>query len=148
MRSAPVTEPQRWVVAQAACTAAYLARSGLARRRVKVRWWSEAARRGPDVVGALARLWAATGPRRAGTAVVVAVYEPSAEAGAIPFLVVRAAESGLARPAGRAVATLYGDPVPGGALVVETWAGTVVPAEPPTAAGRDALPWSDVDPPA
>lgn len=133
------------MAAQHTLTAAYLARSGTARRRVKVRWWT-ATTRGPDVAGAVTRLWSGRRSlRRTGTT-FVALYEAADPAGTPPFLVVRAAPGDLDAPRGRAVATVHGEAVPGGALVVETRAGTVVPVEPPAEPAEEAPPWTEVDP--
>lgn len=149
-RRAPVTDADAggWAAAQSAFTAAFLARAGAPRRRVKVRWWSEATTRGPDVTGAVARLLSARRSHTRGRVVFVAVYEPDAPVGAPPFLVVRAGDDDLASPSGRATATVHGDAAPGGALVVETRVGTVVPAEPPAEPGDAAPTWTEVDPPA
>jgi hypothetical protein len=143
--AAPVTDRDDWSAAQNACTAAYLGREGTPRRRVKVRWWTETTR-GPDVTGMVALLWTGRRRRPGGPAVFVAVYEPHAPVGAQPFLVVRAREPDLATPGGRGLATVHGDAVPGGALVIESRAGTVVPAEPPAAPGEGAPAWTEVDP--
>ena len=142
-----MTEPDDWPAAQDACTAAYLARRGSPRRRVKVRWWTEATRRGPDVTGVVGVLWSGRRTRPGGPALFVAVYEPDVPVGAQPFLVVRARDADLAAPSGRGLATVHGDAAPGGALVIEMRAGTVVPAEPPAAPGEGAPAWTEVDPP-
>lgn len=142
-----MTDPDAWPAAQHAFTAAHLARAGAPRRRVKVLWWSEATSRGPDVGGLVSRLWSGPRPRQ-DRVVFVAMFEPDAPVGTPPFLVVRAGDSDLVAPSGRATATVHGDAVPGGALVIEARVGTVVPVEPPAEPGEGAPPWTEVDRPA
>ena len=134
-----------WSDAQDAFTAAHLGRAGSERRRVKVRWWSAPTSRGPDVTGMVARLWSGRGTRPGDDLVFVALYEPSDPVGARPFLVLRARPGDVVTPSGRATATVHGTAAPGGFLVVETRAGTIVPAEPPGEPGDDAPPWTEVD---
>jgi hypothetical protein len=142
-----VTGERGWASAQHAVTAAHQARSGTARRRVKVQWWTAAAARGPDVTGVVTRLWSGRRSRARTGETFVALYEPEDPVGAPPFLVVRAGPGDLASSSGRALATVHGEPVPGGALVIETRAGTVVPVEPPSEAGDRAPGWTEVDEP-
>ncbi|HEX6569859.1 MAG TPA: hypothetical protein VF015_11860 [Acidimicrobiales bacterium] len=116
------------------------------RRRVKILWWTDrAGPRHPDVVGAVARLW--SGRRRDTEQVFVALYQATDPPGARPFLVVRARPGCVAQPRGRALATVVGRAEPGGALVIETSRGQVVPAEPPARPGDLAPAWSEVDAP-
>jgi hypothetical protein len=136
-----------WASAQHAVTAAHQARSGTARRPVKVQWWTATATRGPDVTGVVTRLWSGRRSRARTGETFVALYEAADPVGAPPFLVVRAGPGDLASPSGRAVATVHGDAVPGGALVIETRDGTVVPVEPPAEAGDQAPGWTEVDEP-
>ena len=140
-----MTDDGDWAGQQLAFTAAHLAREGAERRRVKVRWWSAPTSRRPDVTGMVARLWSARRTRPGDDLVFVALYEVDDPVGARPFLVVRAHAGDLAAPSGRATATVHGAAVPGGALVVEARAGTIVPAEPPAEPGADAPSWTEVD---
>jgi len=138
-----------WWVEQAVFTDDHLARrTGAPRRRVKVAWWSASAStaRGPDVTGLLSRLWSGREHRPGADEVFVAMFEPDDPVGARPFLVLRARQGGLGPARGRALATVHGRAEPGGVLVVETHAGTIVPAEPPAAPGDEAPSWSETDP--
>jgi hypothetical protein len=147
LRSAPVDEEIRWRAEQAAFTADHLGRqAGGPRRRVKVVWWSASLARGPDVSGLLARLWSGRDRRPGADQVFVALFEPEDPVGARPFLVLRARDGGLGATRGRALATVHGQAEPGGVLVVETRAGTIVPAEPPAEPGDDAPSWTETDP--
>jgi hypothetical protein len=144
-----VDDETRWRADQAAFTGDHLARrAGGSRRRVKVMWWSVSASRarGPDVTGLLAQLWSGRGRRPGADQVFVALFEPDDPVGARPFLVLRARDGGLGAPRGRALATVHGQAEPGGVLVVETRAGTIVPAEPPGEPGDDAPSWTETDP--
>jgi hypothetical protein len=115
------------------------------RRRVKIRWWTEGprARRRAHVTAALSRLWSAR-PLDAG-AVFVALYEATDPVGTPPFLVLRVGPDEFAESQGRAIVTAVGEAVPGGALVLETRQGTVIPAEPPATPGDGVPAWSEVD---
>jgi hypothetical protein len=142
-----VDDDRRWRAEQAAFATEHLERHAAAPRRpVKVMWWSVALGRGPDVTGVLSRLWSARGRRPGEDPVFVALFPAEAPVGSRPFLVLRAQPGGVASAQGRAVATVHGEAEPGGVLVVETRAGTIVPAEPPGAPGGDAPSWTETDP--
>lgn len=120
-------------------------RAGAERRRVKILWWRAAVDHRPDVVGVLSRLWSAGRTRADDDPLFVALYDATDPVGARPFLVVRVRPDSLAGRHGRAIATAVGRAEPGGALVIETRRGLVVPAEPPGLPGDDAPAWSEVD---
>lgn len=138
-------ELAEWAAEQRSFYEGYLARRGGAERRpVKIRWWTARAGRRADVLGVVARLW--TGKRfgQGEEQVLVAVYEAADPVGARPFLVVPARDRTFAEASGRATATVVGRAEPGGALVIETRRGQVLPALPPGAPGDDAPSWTEV----
>lgn len=142
LASAGVTD---WAAEQRAVYEDYLAhRGGAERRPVKIRWWTARAGRSADVMGVLARLWSGKRARQDGEQVFVALYEASDPVGGRPFLVVPAADRTFTEASGRATATVVGRPEPGGALVIETRQGEVLPAQPPGEPGADAPSWSEV----
>jgi hypothetical protein len=111
---------------------------------VKIHWWTAAGRaRRVDLMGTLSQLW--SGRQADADPVLVAVYEATDPVGAPPFLVVRAAPGSFADASGRALATIVGRAEPGGALLVETRHGAVLPIAPPAAPDDDAPPWSEID---
>jgi hypothetical protein len=143
-----VDDEVRWLVEQSEFTADHLARrAGAERRRVKVLWWTASASvpRRPDVTGLLARLWSG-GAGQGGQHLFVALFEPDDPVGARPFLVLRASPGEAGTPNGRGLAVVHGRAEPGGVLVVETPAGTIVPAEPPAPPGDRAPSWAETDP--
>jgi len=134
-----------WASEQLAFYEDYLARRGGAERRpVKIRWWTARAGRKADVMGVVARLWTGKRFRQGEEQVFVAVYEAADPVGARPFLVVPARDRTFAEASGRATATVVGRAEPGGALVIETRQGEVLPALPPGAPGDDAPSWTEV----
>ena len=134
-----------WVVGQRDLVLAYESRTvGLERLRVKILWWTAAAARRVDVMGTVSQLW--SGRAADSDPVSIAVYEAADPVGTPPFLVVRVAPGSFVEARGRGIATLVGHAEPGGALLVETRHGPVVPVEPPSPPGADAPPWSEVDP--
>ena len=143
----PVDDERRWRAEQAAFAAEHLGWHGAAPRRpVKVMWWSVAAGRGPDVTGLISRLWSGRSRRPGEEQVFVALFAADDPVGSRPFLVLRAQPGGVTSARGRGVATVHGEAEPGGVLVVESRAGTIVPAEPPATPGDDAPSWTEVDP--
>ena len=140
-------DERRWRSEQAAFAAEHLEwHASGPRRPVKVMWWSVSVGRGPDVTGLISRLWSARSRRPGEEQVFVALFAPDDAVGTRPFLVLRAQPGGVSTARGRAVATVHGEPEAGGVLVVETRAGTIVPAEPPAAPGDDAPSWTETDP--
>ncbi len=135
-----------WVAEQRALVAGYESRTvGAERRRVKIQWWTPmGTTRRVDLMGTVSQLW--SGRHAGADPVLVAVYEAADPVGTLPFLVVRAAPGVLVDASGRSLATVVGRAEPGGALLVETRHGAVLPLEPPSAAGSDAPPWTEVDP--
>jgi hypothetical protein len=143
-----VADSARWVDEQRALYEAWLSRgAGVQRRRVKILWWTSAAGQGRDVLGLISRLWAGRRTRPAEEKLYVALYDPADAVGARPFLVVRAWPDSLTEARGRAIATAVGRAEPGGAVVIETSRGPVVPAEAPGLPGDDAPSWTEVDAP-
>jgi hypothetical protein len=135
-----------WVRKQIAFLQAHEMRTaGAERRRVKLRWWTPPTRtrRPAQLMAPLSQLWSGR-PVDPGTT-FVALYEAADPVGTPPFLVFRAESERLPGASGRAVATVVGDTVPGGVLVVETRHGTVVPMEPPSGPADDAPAWSETD---
>jgi hypothetical protein len=115
------------------------------RRRVKLIWWTvpPRGRRRADMLAPLARLWSGR-PTDPGPT-YVALYEAADPVGTRPFLVFRAEPGALPDTTGRAVATLVGEAVAGGTLLVELHRHVVSPLEPPVEPDEDAPPWSEVD---
>ena len=139
---------EEWADEQLALAEGYLTgRAGAERRRVKLRWWSVPNHHRRAGAGAVTVVWSmARGNRFADHDVHVALYEPDAAPGAAALVTFVAQEgSGLIEAAGRSLGTAVGRPEPGGALVVETSRGTVMPASMP-AAPEEATPgWSETD---
>lgn len=148
-RGRPGGAPSRaWVDEQRALHEAYLGRRpGVERHLVKILWWTVAADRRPDMMGVLSRLWSGRSLASADEQTFVALYDPADPVGARPFLVARVAPGSFPEAGGRGVATAVGTPTAGGALVIETRRGAVLPAEPPGLPGDDAPAWSEVDAP-
>ncbi|MBN2623114.1 MAG: hypothetical protein JXA83_07095 [Acidimicrobiales bacterium] len=140
--------PAAWTDEQRAVYEAYLTRRGGGeRRRVKILWWTEADTGGPDVMGLVSSIWSGrrrgAGPGR----VLVALYHAGAPVGDPPELVVPVDATTLTEPSGRALATAIGRCEPGGALVIETSRGPLLPAAPPAPPDEASPPWSEVDAP-
>ncbi|HET6772553.1 MAG TPA: hypothetical protein VFH36_04530 [Acidimicrobiales bacterium] len=134
-----------WAAEQRAFYQDYLARRGGAERRlVKIRWWTARGGRGSDVMGVLARLWSGKRAHRGDEQVFVALYAAADPVGARPFLVMPAVDRTFTEASGRATATVVGRAEPGGALVIETRQGEVLPAQAPGEPGDDAPSWSEV----
>lgn len=137
-----------WIAEQQALHEAYLGRrAGVERHLVKILWWTVAADRRPDMLGLVSRLWSGRSVASADEQTFVALYDPGDPVGARPFLVARVAPGSFPEAGGRGVATAVGTPAAGGALVIETRRGAVLPAEPPSVPGDDAPAWSEVDAP-
>ncbi|HET6954200.1 MAG TPA: hypothetical protein VFI47_27800 [Acidimicrobiales bacterium] len=138
---------EEWADEQARFASAYLgARAGAERRRVKLRWWSvpNGHRRGG--AGKVTVLWSmALGNRFADHDIHVALYPADAPPGASPIVVFTAQPGDLVESQGRATGTVAGRPEPGGALVVETSRGAVLPASVPVAPGEGDPAWSETD---
>lgn len=139
---------EEWAVEQLRFASAYLAREvGAERRRVKLQWWSVPNGHRRAGAGRVTVLWSmARGNAFADHDTHVALYAGDAPVGASPFLVFVAQEGGgLVEARGRATGTLAGTADPGGALVVETSRGPVLPASVPAPPGDDAPDWSEAD---
>jgi len=134
-----------WVTQQRDLVEGYESRTvGAERRPVKIQWWTAGGKaRRVDLMGTVSQLW--SGRQVGGDPVLVAVYEAADPVGTAPFLVVKAAPGALVDASGRAVATIVGRAEPGGALLVETRHGAILPIEPPSPADDDAPPWAEVD---
>ena len=137
--------PDEWATQMRDLVEGYEARTvGVERRRVKIQWWTAAGTtRRVGLMGTVSQLW--SGRQAGGDPVLVAVYEATDPVGAAPFLVVRAAPGSFPDASGRALATIVGRAEPGGALLVETRQGAVLPIVPPAAPSDEAPPWSEVD---
>ncbi len=141
---------EQWADEQLTLAEGYLTgRAGAERRRVKLRWWSVPNSHRRTGAGTVTVLWSmARGNRFSDHDLHVALYEPDAAPGA-PALVTFVAQegSGLIEAAGRSLGTAVGRAEPGGALLVVTSRGTVMPASMP-AAPEEATPgWSETDQP-
>jgi hypothetical protein len=136
---------EEWATQQRDLVEGYESRTvGAERRRVKIQWWTATGKtRRVDLMGSLSQLWSAR--HAGGDPVLVAVYDATDPIGAPPFLVVKAAPDSFVDASGRALATIVGRPEPGGALLVETRHGAILPTEPLSPAGDDAPPWAEVD---
>jgi hypothetical protein len=117
------------------------------RRRVKVRWWSVPNQHRRAGAGKVTVLWSmARGNTFDDRDLHVALYEQDAAPGAAALLWFVAQEgSGLVESHGRMLGTALGRAEPGGALVVETSRGAVMPASVPAAPEDDTPGWSDTD---
>jgi hypothetical protein len=140
---------EEWAVEQLRFSSAYLGREvGAERRRVKLQWWSVPNGHRRAGAGKVTLLWSmARGNAFADHDTHVALYAGDAPVGAPPFLVFVVQEgSGLIGAKGRATGTVAGTAEPGGALVVETSRGPVLPASVPAPPGEEAPGWSEADP--
>lgn len=139
---------EQWADEQLTLAEGYLSgRGGAERRRVKLRWWSVPNSHRRTGAGTVTVLWSmARGNTFSDHDLHVALYEPDAAPGAAALVTFVAQEgSGLVEAAGRSLGTAVGRAEPGGALVVVTSRGTVMPASMP-AAPEDTTPgWSEVD---
>ena len=139
---------EEWADEQLSFAERYVAgRARAERRRVKLRWWSVPNQHRRAGAGTVTVLWSmARGNTFADRDVHVALYEPDAAPGAAPLVTFVAQEgSGLVEGAGRSLGTAVGRAEPGGALVVETSRGTVMPASMPAAPGEGTPGWSETD---
>ena len=106
---------------------------------MKIRWWTAtAAVAASDVMGVLARLWSGKRAHRGDEhAVFVALYAAADPVGARPFLVVPAVDrtfTEASRPGDGHRWSARAEP--GGALLIETRQGEVLPAQAPGEPGR------------
>lgn len=137
---------EEWADEQFALASRYAAgRVAAERRRVKVRWWSVPNNHRRAGAGKVTVLWSmARGNTFDDRDIHVALYEQDAPPGAAALLWFIAQEgSGLVESQGRTLGTALGRAEPGGALVVETSRGAVMPASVPAAPGDDTPGWSD-----
>ena len=141
---------EQWADEQLTLAEGYLTgRAGAERRRVKLRWWSVPNSHRRTGAGTVTVLWSmARGNAFSDHDLHVALYEPDAAPGATALVTFVAQEgSGLVEAAGRSLGTAVGRAEPGGALLVVTSRGTVMPASMP-AAPEEATPgWSETDQP-